>query len=142
MDTVANILSRKNIAPVTISPDKTVIEALHIMAEKNIGSLVVMNGDQYAGILTERDYSRKIVLKGRSSTDTLVSEIMSTDFPRVHASDAVEHCMQLMTDKNLRYLPVFENERLTGIISMSDVVKQTILSQKQTIDHLQTYISS
>jgi CBS domain-containing protein len=142
MDSVSTILSRKNVSPVTVSADTTVIEALRIMAEKNIGSLVVMNGDQYTGILTERDYSRKIVLKGRSSTDTLVSEIMSTDFPRVHAGDAVEHCMQLMTDKNIRYLPVFENERLTGIISMSDVVRQTILTQKQTIDHLQNYISS
>ena len=142
MNTVASVLARKNFSPVVVAPGATVIEALRIMEEKNIGSLLVMNGDQYLGILTERDYSRKIVLKGKSSTDTKVEEIMSTDMPTVKPSDTVEHCMQLMTTKNIRYMPVFDNNKLTGIISMSDVVKDTILAQKATIDHLQSYITS
>ena len=142
MNTVASVLARKNFSPVVVAPGATVIEALRIMEEKNIGSLLVMNGDQYLGILTERDYSRKIVLKGKSSTDTKVEEIMSTDMPTVKPSDTVEHCMQLMTTKNIRYMPVFDNNKLTGIISMSDVVKDTILTQKATIDHLQSYITS
>ncbi len=142
MNSVKSVLSRKKLTPVTVSPTATVIDALQLMAEKNIGSLVVMNGNEYMGILTERDYSRKIVLKGKSSTDTKVSEIMSIDMPIVKPSDSIEHCMQLMSDRNIRYMPVFDNGALTGIISMSDVVKETILAQKETIDQLQNYISS
>ena len=142
MNTVSLVLTRKNVLPVTIPPDATVMDALKLMEEKNIGSLVVMNGEQYMGILTERDYSRKIVLKGKSSTDTKVGEIMTTDLPAVKPSDTIEHCMELMTTRNIRYMPVFDNNKLTGIISMSDVVKQTIIAQKETIDHLQSYISS
>jgi len=142
MNSVRSVLSRKKLTPVIVSPNETVMEALQLMAEKNIGSLVVMNGSEYLGILTERDYSRKIVLKGKSSTDTKVSEIMSTDLPTIKPSDSIEHCMQLMTEHNIRYMPVFENNQLTGIISMSDVVKETILAQKETIDQLQNYISS
>jgi CBS domain-containing protein len=142
MNNVSATLKRKNIIPVTISPDATVSEALTVMADKNIGSVVVMQEDQYLGIMTERDYSRKVILKGKNSTDTRVSEIMSTDLPSVKPSDSIEHCMQLMTDKNIRYMPVFDNDRLTGIISISDVVKETILAQKETINHLQSYINS
>jgi len=142
MNSVRSVLSRKKLTPVIVSPNETVMEAVQLMAEKNIGSLVVMNGSEYLGILTERDYSRKIVLKGKSSTDTKVSEIMSTDLPTIKPSDSIEHCMQLMTEHNIRYMPVFENNQLTGIISMSDVVKETILAQKETIDQLQNYISS
>jgi CBS domain-containing protein len=142
MNTVGQVLKRKNFSPVSISADTTVIEALQLMADKNIGSLVVMDGEKFLGIVTERDYSRKVVLKGKSSTDTKVTEIMSTDQPKISPSDKIEYCMEIMSDKNIRYLPVFENNRLTGIISMSDVVKETILSQKETIDHLQSYIQS
>ena len=112
-----------------------------IMAEKNIGSIVVMIGDQYLGIITERDYSRKVILKGKHSDETKVSEIMSTDLPFVSPGESVEHCMQLMSDKNIRYLPVFDGDRLSGIISMSDVVKETIIAQQETIDHLKQYIT-
>jgi CBS domain-containing protein len=112
------------------------------MAEKNIGSVVVMENDRYLGIMTERDYSRKVILKGRNSTDTKVAEIMSGDLPKVRPSDSIDHCMELMTSLNIRYMPVFENNKLAGIISMSDVVKETILAQKETIDHLQNYIQS
>jgi signal-transduction protein with cAMP-binding, CBS, and nucleotidyltransferase domain len=110
------------------------------MAEKNIGSVIVMQDSQYKGIMTERDYSRKVALKGRSSASTKVSEIMTTDLPAVKPSDSIEHCMELMTKKNVRYMPVFDNNMLIGIISMSDVVKETILAQKETINHLQNYI--
>ena len=125
-----------------VSPDSTVNEALRIMAEVNIGSVMVMLDNKYLGIVTERDYSRKVVLKGKSSTGTKVSEIMSTDLPSVKPSDSIEHCMELMTKLNIRYMPVFDNNQLAGIISMSDVVKETILSQKETINQLQSYISS
>ena len=142
MNTVASVLARKKLAPVSVSPDTTVNEALRIMAEVNIGSVMVMKDNNYLGIVTERDYSRKVVLKGKSSTDTTVSEIMSTDLPSVKSSDSIEHCMELMTKLNIRYMPVFDNNHLAGIISMSDVVKETILSQKETINQLQSYISS
>jgi CBS domain-containing protein len=142
MNKVSTILKRKNFAPVVIPPETTVLEALKIMSEKNIGSLVVMDGDTYLGIITERDYSRKVILKGKSSTETRVSEIMSTDLPSINPNDSIEHCMQLMTTKTIRYMPVFENNQLTGIISMSDAVKETILSQKETINHLESYIHS
>ena len=140
MNTVSSIISRKGRSSITVSPDMSVIEALEIMAEKNIGSVVVMQDEQYLGIMTERDYSRKVILKGKHSTSTKVSEIMSTDMPSVKPNDTVEHCMELMTSKNIRYMPVFENNKITGIISMSDIVKETIIMQKDTINHLESYI--
>lgn len=142
MNTVASIIKRKNRPAVTVSPDSSVINALQIMAEKNIGSVIVMNGESYLGIITERDYSRKVILKGKDSSSTKVAEIMSTDLPSVKPNDTIEHCMQLMTTRNIRYMPVFDQDKLAGIISMSDVVKETILAQKETINHLQTYINS
>lgn len=142
MNTVSLVLNRKNFSPVTITSDTTVLDALRIMAEKNIGSLVVMDGEDYKGIVTERDYSRKVILKGKNSTDTRVADIMSTDLPRISPIDKIEYCMELMSNNNIRYLPVFENNRLAGIISMSDVVKETILAQKETINQLQNYIHS
>ncbi|MEP6701038.1 MAG: CBS domain-containing protein [Bacteroidota bacterium] len=142
MNTVSVVLERKSLQPVTVLPDATVMEALQIMEEKNIGSVIVMEANKYLGIVTERDYSRKIILKGKNSTSTKVSEIMSTDLPSVNPADSIEHCMQLMSTKNIRYMPVFENNNLIGIISMSDVVKETILAQKETINQLQNYIQS
>lgn len=142
MNTVSLVLNRKNFSPVTITSDTTVLDALRIMAEKNIGSLVVMDDEDYKGIVTERDYSRKVILKGKNSTDTRVADIMSTDLPRISPIDKIEYCMELMSNNNIRYLPVFENNRLAGIISMSDVVKETILAQKETINQLQNYIHS
>ena len=142
MSNVASILLRKNRPPVVVSPDTTILSALRIMEEKNIGSVIVMDGDKYLGLMTERDYSRKVVLKDKDSATTLVSEIMSADLPPVSPKDNIDHCMQLMTTHNTRYMPVFENNRFAGIISMSDVVKETILAQKETINHLQSYINS
>ena len=142
MNKISNILSRKGKNAISVTPDTSVIDALKVMAENNIGSVVVMQDNQFQGIITERDYSRKVILKGKNSTDTKVNEIMTTEFPDLRPSDTVEHCMELMTQTNLRYLPVFENKNLTGIISISDVVKETIVVQQQTIDHLHDYIHS
>lgn len=123
-----------------MASDTTVLEALRIMADQNIGSVMVMDGQNYLGIITERDYSRKVILKGKSSTDTKVSEIMSEDLPRVSPNDTIEYCMQLMSDKNIRYLPVFENDKLCGIVSINDLVKETILTQQETISQLKDYL--
>ena len=142
MKKVSHILAHKGKRIDGVSPDTTVLEALRIMANKNIGSIVVQEGDQYLGIMTERDYSRKVILLGKSSTDTPVSEIMSRDFPVVTPNDTVEFCMQLMTDRNIRYLPVFEDNALCGIVSISDVVRETILTHEETITHLKDYLHS
>ena len=142
MSTVLSALNRKGVLPVTKSPGATVMDALKIMEEKNIGSVVVMQNEEYLGIMTERDYSRKVILKNKDSAHTKVSEIMSTGLPSVAPSDTIERCMQLMSEKNIRYMPVFENNKLTGIISMSDVVKETIQAQKETINQLHNYINS
>jgi CBS domain-containing protein len=142
MNAVSTILDRKGNSAISVPPATSVLEALRIMAEKNIGSVVVMENKKFLGIMTERDYSRKVALKGKSSTDTPVSEIMSTDLPSVKLSDTIEYCMEQMTLLNIRYMPVFTGEDLVGIISMSDVVKQTILNQKETINQLENYIHS
>jgi CBS domain-containing protein len=142
MRKVADILRRKGNQVTTVEPTITVIDALHIMAEQNIGSVVVAMDGKFLGIMTERDYSRKVVLNGRSSTDTTVGEIMTTDFPPVTATDTIEHCMALLSSQNLRYLPVMNGDALAGIISINDVVKETILTQQETISHLQDYIHS
>ncbi len=142
MKKVSQILKRKGSNVITITPDITVLDALKQMAEKNIGSIVVLENDQYIGLLTERDYARKVILKGKSSTTTLVSEIMTTGLPRITPDNSVDTCMQIMSENNIRYLPVFENDQLCGIISINDVIKETILSQEETIEHLQNYIHS
>ena len=139
---VADVLLRKGSNITTVTPATTVLEALHIMADQNIGSVMVLEDGHYLGIVTERDYSRKVVLKGKSSTDTKVSEIMSNDLPRVTAHDSVDYCMQLMSDRNIRYLPVFDGDHVQGIISINDVVKETILSQQETITQLKDYLHS
>ncbi len=140
MKRVKDILSRKGSAITSVNPQTTVLEALKIMSDQNIGSVVVLDGSRFVGIMTERDYSRKVILKGKSSTDTPVSEIMSTDFPNVTPQDTIEQCMQLMSAKNIRYLPVYDGEKLNGIISINDVVKETILIQQETISQLKDYL--
>ena len=142
MRNVSHILSRKGSRVTTVGPNLTVLEALKMMADQNIGSVVVMESDKFLGIMTERDYSRKVILKGKSSTDTTVGEIMTIEFPFIWRSDTVEYCMELLSERNLRYLPVIENDKLAGIISINDVVKETILEHEQTISHLQSYIQS
>jgi len=139
---VTDILLRKGSNIISVTPTSSVLEALQIMADKNIGSVMVMDNGKYLGMMTERDYSRKIVLQGKSSTDTKVSEIMSSNLPRVTPADSVDYCMQLMSDKNIRYVPVFENDTVLGIVSINDVVKETILSQQETISQLKDYLHS
>jgi len=142
MTKVSSILARKGSSAISVPPGTSVLDALKIMADKNIGSIVVVEQGKYLGIITERDYSRKVILKGKHSVDTTVSDIMSSDLPGVSPNDSIETCMALMSENNIRYLPVFENNELAGIISMSDVVKETILQQKETISHLESYIHS
>ena len=139
---VSDVLLRKGSHIITVAPQETVLEALKIMADQNIGSVMVMEDGKYMGIMTERDYSRKVILNGKSSTHTEVAEIMSNDLPRVTPNDSIDYCMKLMSDKNIRYLPVFENEMIIGIISINDVVKETILSQQETITQLKDYLHS
>jgi CBS domain-containing protein len=142
MKKVSDILKRKGSNTIAVSPQTTVIDALHLMADKNIGSVLVLEGEEYRGLMTERDYSRKVILKGKSSSDTLVSEIMTTDLPTVQPNDTIDHCMQLLSDKHVRYLPVFEDNKLSGIVSINDVVKEIILSQEETISNLKDYLYS
>lgn len=140
MAKVSNLLARKKYGCLSIQKGTSVYHALEIMAEKNVGSLVVLDGEQYLGVMTERDYSRNVILKGKHSHETTVETIMSTNLPSVSPANTIEYCMGLMSDKNIRYLPVFEEDKLLGIVSISDVVTETINQQKETIDHLKDYI--
>jgi CBS domain-containing protein len=142
MRKVSDILARKGGNVVAINADTLVLEALRLMADKNIGSVVVTEHGEYAGILTERDYARKVILEGRSSDHTTVREIMSTDLPRLLPDNSIDTCMHIMSESNVRYLPVFSYNKLSGIISMSDVVNETILSHEDTIEQLKNYIQS
>jgi len=140
MKKVSDILARKGNNIVSTSPHTTVYDALKLMAEKNIGSVMVLEGEQFLGIMTERDYCRKVILRGKSSTDTKVADIMSVDFPSVTPNNTIDECMALLSDSNLRYLPVYKNEELCGILSIHDVVKQTIIAQEETITQLKDYL--
>jgi CBS domain-containing protein len=140
MKKVSDIFLHKNRKIISVTPDDNVIDALKIMAEQNIGSVMVIKGDEYLGLLTERDYARKVILRGKASADTKVSEIMSVELPKVNPTDTIEHCMQLMTDRNIRYLPVFDSEKIYGIVSINDLVKETIRNQEETISQLKDYL--
>lgn len=142
MKKVAHILARKGNNVISVPPSTPVIDVLKLMAEKNIGSLVIMENDEYLGLMTERDYARKVILKGKSSAETPVSEIMSTGLPRIIPENSIDTCMHIMSESNIRYLPVFDHDKLCGIISITDVVTETILAQKETIELLQSYIQS
>ena len=142
MNKVSDIISRKGSKFFSVDPNTSVLDALKLMAANNIGSVLVMINDEYLGLVTERDYSRKVVLMGKHSVDTKVSEIMTNNLPHVKPGDDIDHCMELMTKGNIRYLPVFEDAKLKGIISITDVVKETIIKQQQTINHLDNYINS
>ena len=143
MRKVAEILKKKGTYIEKVDPSTLVLDALRLMEEKNIGSVVVLDKGTYMGILTERDYSRKVILKGKNSAETTAADIMSTDLPHLKPNDSIDHCMHLMSDKHIRYLPVFETSgQLAGIISMSDVVNAIISNQKDTIHHLENYINS
>jgi CBS domain-containing protein len=138
---VADILQSKGNFVFSITANASVYDALKIMAEKNIGALMIIEEDKLIGIFSERDYARKIVLQGKASHDTLVSEIMTPHVLTVSSSDSLEQCMNLMSKNRVRHLPVVDTEKVTGIISISDVVTAIIQSQQETIKHLQNYIS-
>jgi CBS domain-containing protein len=142
MKKVADVLAHKGRSIISVSPDAIVIEALKLMSDKNIGSVLVMSGSAYVGLLTERDYARKVILKGKASSDARVKDIMSTGLPTIEPQTSIEVCMKLMSDNNLRYLPVFENKAVIGIISINDVIKAVIANQQDTIQHLENYINS
>ena len=139
--TVNQILAVKGNEVYSILPTITVYEALVSMSEKNIGAILVIQDNILKGILSERDYARKIVLKDKSSKETLVAEIMASNVITVKPSDDLDYCMELMYTKKIRHLPVLENENIIGIISIGDVVKSIIDLQKETINYLDSYIS-
>jgi CBS domain-containing protein len=117
-----------------------VFEALQLMGEKNIGALLVIDDEKLTGILSEKDYARKIILKGKNSHDSLVSEIMTPGPVTVSPDDNIDRCMELMSEKHIRHLPVVKNDKVVGMISIGDVVTQIITAQKETINHLHQYI--
>jgi len=141
MQTVADILNAKGNSVWTISPDTTVFDALKTMADKNVGALVVLAGEEIVGLVSERDYARKVILHGKSSREISVSEIMSTNIHSVRLDQDIEDCMEEMTDKRVRHLPVLDKNRLAGLISIGDVVKAIIDNQHATIKHLENYIT-
>ncbi|MFE3846470.1 CBS domain-containing protein [Flavobacterium sp. LB3P45] len=139
--TVNQILSTKGNEVYSIVSTITVYEALKVMGERNIGAVLIIEDNVLKGVLSERDYARKIVLKDKSSKKTHVNEIMEKEFFTVKPSDNLDYCMELMSTKRIRHLPVIENDQTIGIISMGDVVKAIIEVQKNTIQHLDSYIS-
>ncbi len=142
MKKVSDILARKGSNVAAIDGKTTVLDALKLMSDKNIGSVVITEDGEFAGLLTERDYARKVILHGKSSLETQVREIMTTGLPHIIPGNTVETCMHIMSENNIRYLPVFRDGKLCGIISISDVVTETILSHEETIEQLKSYIQS
>lgn len=137
---VSDILNTKGSNVFHVNESITVYDALRVMGEKNIGALLVMDGEELKGIISERDYARKIVLKGKKSTDTLVKDIMTEKVLSVSPGDSIEKCMEMMSEKHIRHLPVLNKDQVVGVISITDVVTAIIASQKETINHLQNYI--
>ena len=141
MKTVNQLLKGKGADIWSANPQMTVYEALELMAEKNVGALIVLEGEKLTGIFSERDYARKVILKGKSPMDTLVGEIMSRKVTCVRRDQTIEDCMALMTDKRVRHLPVLQDDRVVGVISIGDVVKDVISEQEFIIEQLENYIA-
>jgi len=141
MGAVSKILERKGTLIFSISPDTSVFRALEIMVEKNVSALLVTEADKLVGIFSEKDYARKVILKGKASKQTKIREIMSEDVIFVAPENSIDHCMGLMTNKFIRHLPVVSNEKLIGIISIGDVVKHIIEEQKFIIENMEHYIA-
>ena len=141
LGTINEILNHKGTAVYCISPDATVFDAIQKMADKNVGALLVMDGDKLIGIVSERDYTRKVAIKGKSSKQTSVREIITGNVIQVTPSHTVEDCMRLMTEHRVRHLPVVYEEQVLGVISIGDLVNWTISAQSTTIAQLNTYIS-
>jgi len=138
---VSDILKGKSSNIYSVTGQTTVYDAIKVMGEKNIGALLIMEAEKLTGILSERDYARKVVLKGKSSRETPVKDIMTENVLTVAPDDTIEQCMAIMTEKHIRHLPVVEAEKVIGMVSIGDVVNGIIESQKETIAHLQSYIS-
>lgn len=141
MGKVRNILQKKGAEVFSVEPGVTVFKAIQIMCEKNIGGLLITDNGKLAGIFTERDYARKLILKGKSSKDTLIKELMTENPIYVSPESSIDECMQIMSDKRIRHLPVVDGEKLTGMISIGDVVRFIMEEQKDIIEHLEAYIS-
>lgn len=142
MRTVRQLLEGKSADVFSISPDAAVIDAIRMMAERRVGALLVMEGARLAGIISERDYARKVVLQGRSSKDTAVRDIMTAQVVTVSPSDSTDRCMELVTNSRIRHLPVLDGDQVVGVLSIGDLVKAVIEMQRQDIDQLQRYIAS
>lgn len=142
MKTVNNIIQNKSNSIHSVNPDTSVLDALKVMMDKNISALLVMEGPQLKGIFTERDYARKIILQGKSSKDTLIKDVMTAELETIRLNSSIDRCMEIMTDKHIRHLPIVENGKVAGMISIGDLVKFVIEDQKLTIEQLQNYISS
>jgi len=142
MRNISQIIDRKGGRIIAVSKDAPVLEAVRLMAEHHIGAVLVLQGEDLIGIASERDYARKVILQGRSSSDTPVSMIMSAPVTCVTPRDSVNDCMSIMTELHIRHLPVLEGNRLVGIVSIGDLVKEVIEEQKQEITYLQQYIAS
>ncbi len=140
MATARHVLDRKGRAIFSIGPEEPVLEAIRLMADRYVGALLVMDGEKLVGIVSERDYARKVILKGRSSADTPVSQIMSSPVVTVSMTNTVQECMQLMTSRRMRHLPVVEGGKVVGMVSIGDLVKAVIEEQQQTIEQLESYI--
>jgi len=136
--TVRHILQFKGPQVWSIHPGATVFEALRMMADKDIGAVLVMEGERLVGVMTEREYARKVILQGKSSRETKVSDIMGTDLTAIHPEQTLEECMDLMTQHHVRYLPVVENNEVIGVISLGDVVYNIIHRQRQTIKEMES----
>ncbi len=142
MTSVKTLLKTKPTGLLSIAPNAKIIEALRLMAEKNVGALMVMDGDNLAGMLSERDYARKVALMGRTSVDTPVSDIMVSPVMTVTLQQSREDCMALMTNKRVRHLPVIDNGRVVGLLSIGDLVKDALMEQEETIHQLESYVNS
>src|SRR6266576_2566881 len=139
--TIDAILNQKSGEIFVIPPDATVFQAIEMMDNKNVGAVLVMDGEKLVGMFSERDYTRKVVLRGKRSRETKVAEIMSTDLKLTHPQEGIETCLRLMTDKRIRHLPVLDGEKVVGVISIGDLVKWVISCQSAAIAHLENYIS-
>jgi len=138
--TIGAVLSQKSRDVYSISPDATVFQAVQLMDAKNVGALLVMDNDRLVGIISERDYTRKVMLRGKRSRETKVAEIMSSNLTVTHPREPVETCLRLMTDKHIRHLPVVDDDKVVGVISIGDLVKHVISCQEAAIAHLESYI--